>query len=103
MISIDMATMVNYSQGNPGALAFLVDLVKHPNSYASAQILETIKEYESLRGTNLYVLYSDLCNKDIEKVSDVLFLCPQDVVEDACSRQDYSGRELINKYVKWQA
>jgi hypothetical protein len=62
-------------------------------------IFDTLVKADTLRGTNLWVLYSDLCDKDIFKVATLCKNCPQDILEDACSRQDYSGRALVSQYL----
>lgn len=52
----------------------------------------------TIRGTNIWVLYSDLANKDMEIVFKLCSVVPIAILEDACSRQDYSGVELIKSY-----
>ena len=91
--------LASLSQGNPGALTFLVELFKTENIIYSITIMEKIDKIKSLRGTNLYVLYSDLCNKNIELVAKLCKNCPDNILADACSRQDYSGRELVKDYL----
>jgi hypothetical protein len=58
-----------------------------------------LEQTKSIRGTNLYVLWSDLCDKDLNKVEILCKNCPNDILEDACSRQDYSGINLIKEYI----
>lgn len=94
-----MNEIIEYSKGNPGAMTFLMELLKPENFISGITILQKLEEVKSLRGTNLYVLWSDLCNKDISKVVTLCNHCPNDILEDACSRQDYSGRNLIAKYL----
>jgi len=97
-----MQEIIEYSQGNPGALNFLLTVFSNPkgNIDQKAAILIRLRACPTLRGTNLYVLYSDLCDKDIEKVVKLCTYCPNDILEDACSRQDYSGRELVAVYLE---
>lgn len=94
--------IVEWSKGNPGAIVFLIQirlLTTSSEPIAGELILNTLENCESIRGTNLYVLYSDLCNKNMVKVYGLCLACPNDELEDACSRQDYSGRELIKQYL----
>jgi hypothetical protein len=70
------------------------------NIIFSIPIAIKMEEIPTLRGTNLYVLWSDLCNKDIKLVSTLCQNCPKEILEDACNRQDYSGRELVAKYLQ---
>jgi len=51
-------------------------------------------------GTAIYVLWSDICGKDMPKMLAVLRsvqlgFFTREVLRDACSRQDYSGREMV--------
>jgi hypothetical protein len=52
-------------------------------------------------GTDIYVLFSDICGKDVVKTCAVLRavqlgLFEESKLQDACGRQDYSGREIID-------
>lgn len=94
-----MLELFTYAQGNPGALNFLVELLSDDNIQFALPIALKLEAIPSLRGTNLYVLYSDLCNKDMSLVCKLCQSCPNDILEDACSRQDYSGRELVKEYL----
>ena len=66
---------------------------------AIEEFIQKLEEAKSIRGTNLYALWSDLCGKDMAKVETLCKNCPTDILEDACNRQDYSGRELVSEYV----
>jgi len=90
-----------YSKGNPGAVAFLSELLNLTAGVEnSIPIACKLDECPTLRGTNLYVLWNDLCDRDMAKVATLCKLCPNDILEDACNRQDYSGRKIIEKYLK---
>lgn len=91
---------ISWAKGNPGALNFLTTMVHPSNAMMSSSILQKIQSISSLRGTNLYVLWSDLGDKDMKKVAEICRLVPDDVLADACSRQDYSGRDVIAPYLK---
>ncbi len=94
-----MKQIIQWSQGNPGAMSFLMELYKDGNELLSLLILLKLEECKTIRGTNLYVLYSDLCNKDLSLVAKLCKNCPINILEDACSRQDYSSRELVKQYL----
>ena len=91
-----MNEVMEWSQGNPGAITFLLGLVGAGEQ--GFQIFATLRN-SKIRGTDLYVLYSDLANKDLDTISKICANVPMDVLEDACSRQDYSGKELIKEYL----
>ncbi len=93
-----LLTLMRYASGNAGAFDFLTKLfTDHPA--VGLHLIEKIDEIPTLKGANLYILYSDLCNKDMDKVLHLLTTCPNDILEDACSRQDYSGRGLVAPYL----
>lgn len=94
-----MLEIMKYAKGNPGALTFLMELMKPEHMTTALVVMNKLDQIESLRGTNLYVLWSDLCTKDMIKVAKLCEHCPNDVLEDACSRQDYSGRALVAQYL----
>jgi len=95
-----MEQLIEWSKGNPGALHFLCEVFLNTNTdFMEAIVINNkIEKCPTLRGTNLYVLYSDICDKDIKRVAFLCKNCPDDILEDACNRQDYSGKELIEKY-----
>lgn len=92
--------LFNLSQGNPGALRAVMELMKPENIVHSLVIISKLEECPSIKGTNLYVLVNDLCDWNYEKVAKLCEICPNDILEDACSRQDYSGRELVKPYIQ---
>lgn len=90
-----MNTIISLAKSNPGALSFLMELNA---SYVPDQIKDKIKS-SGIVGTDLYVLWSDLCEKDLALVSKLVENCPLEILKDACSRQDYSGRKLVAEYL----
>jgi hypothetical protein len=88
-----------FSNVNPGAVSFLMELLKPENCIYKNEILLKLGEAKTIRGTNLYVLWSDLCKKEMKNVYSLCENCPTDILEDACNRQDYSGFKLIEKYL----
>lgn len=91
-------TVIEAANGNPGALMCVLGLVKEANPIDGIKILMKIEELK-ITGTDLYVLFSDLCNKDYGLMAYLCSNVPNDVLKDASSRQDYSGRELVEKFV----
>jgi hypothetical protein len=91
-----MDTLLDLAKGNPGAANFLINLTH------SSVPVNTVRAIENsgIVGADLYVLYSDLCGRDMDKIVKLVDNCPLDVLKDACGRQDYSGRELIAEYIK---
>lgn len=95
-----MNEIIQLSNGNPGAMVFLMGMISGDvqNSIAGITILPKIKSC-GIKGTDLYVLWSDLCNKDYQLTAKLCRDCPDNILIDACSRQDYSGRELVKEYL----
>jgi hypothetical protein len=94
-----MEQIMRLSNGNPGAMTCLMGLLTGDieNSVAGLTILPKVEEL-GISGTDLYVLWSDLCGKDYQKMAELCKNCLSDVLIDASSRQDYSGRELVKDY-----
>lgn len=88
-----------YAQGNRGAVMFITQLFNYDDDIFGAIDVMSKIERCNIKGTNLYVLYSDLANKDMKMVIKICAKVPDDILIDACSRQDYSGRELIKPYI----
>lgn len=91
--------IMHYAKGNPGAATFLMELFDVRNIEHCIPIAVKLEQIPSLKGTNLYVLWSDLCSRDMSLVAKLCKDCPNDILKDACSRQDYSGRELVAEYI----
>ena len=93
-LSSELAQPFNY-----GTASFLQQLETFDSQATRSRIYDKLIECSSIRGTNIWVLYSDLCDKDLNKVYWLCESCPSDILEDACSRQDYSGRALVAGYL----
>jgi hypothetical protein len=91
--------IIEWSAGNPGAMGFLISCMEPDNIDSSIVIFPFLEKATSIRGSNLYVLWSDLCGRNVKTVARLIENCPVEIIEDACSRQDYSGRELIQDYL----
>ena len=91
--------ILDWSKGNTGAIIFLMKLTLPENSILGISIIQLLMEAKTISGSNLYVLWNDLANKDLDVVRDICFNTPIDILEDACSREDRSGIKLISKYV----
>ena len=95
-----MKELLLLAEGNPGAMNCLMGMLKGDmqNSIYGLTIIPKIKEL-AIFGTDLYVFWSDLCNKDYGVMASMCEICPDDILKEACSRQDYSGRKLIQPYL----
>lgn len=99
-----MDVVVKMSEGNPGATAAIMEILTNGEKIdpfsmgglGSILFLDTLGIY----GTDIYVLYSDICGRDISKTLAVLRATQfgffdGKLLKVACSFQDYSGREMV--------
>lgn len=93
--------IIAIAKGNHGALNCIMGIIEGSisNSVAGLTIIPAIKEYE-IFGDDLYVFWSDICNKDYQKMAKLCKTVPSDLLKEACSRQDYSGRNLLKDYLQ---
>lgn len=98
-----MDVVLKMSDSNPGAMNTLMQIIEYGRTESiQGGGLRYILLLDSLGiyGTDIYVLNSDICNRDIPKMLAVLEavqfgLFSGDVLRDASHRQDYSGRDLV--------
>lgn len=99
------SAVIKMCEGNPGAITALMEILKcakqvDPDDFMGGLgkilALDTLEIY----GTNIYVLWNDICDRNTSKMIAVLranqlgFISDQ-ILKDACHRQDRSGRKII--------
>ena len=97
--------MSKLSEGNPGALVAMIEMYeKNPNIDPQdiTKGLGPLLSLDSLGiyGTDIYILHSDICEKNVVHTlaclrAVQLGIFSGEVLKDACSRQDYSGKNLV--------
>lgn len=92
MTGIEILSLVG---SNPGAMRFVSQMGSRSDT---EEMIEKIRDLPSLRGTNIYVLCSDICGGDLDLVHHLLDAVPREELEQACSKQDFSGKYLVQKY-----
>ncbi len=100
-----MSAVIKMCEGNLGAMTALMEIIKcskqvDPDDFMGGLgkilALDTLEIY----GTNIYVLWNDICDRNTSKMIAVLranqlgFISDQ-ILKDACHRQDRSGRKTI--------
>ena len=100
-----MSAIAKMSDGNPGAATVLVQMLAEggkidPDDFMEGMGAILALDSHAIYGTDIYVLHSDICGKELPKTIAVLRAVQlgffnESVLQDACSRQDYSGRELV--------
>lgn len=99
--------LAGMSDGNPGAINAMLEMStvtmkeKHP-----LDVFYPLLGLDGwgIYGTDIYVLWSDICDKDSEKAVKVIKAAQQGLIDSdllklACSKQDYSGKDMINMEV----
>lgn len=99
-----MDVMMKMSDGNPGALNVLMQMLKSDSidpdaamgGLGSILLLDTWGIY----GSDIYILNNDICDRDLPKTLAVLRatqmgMFSSDILKDACHRQDRSGKALV--------
>lgn len=90
--------MIHLAESNPGAIRFIIALKDADDTTASI-IMDKVLVCK-IKGVDLYILWNDLGDRNLERVANICLEVPNNVLIDACSRQDYSGEELIQPYLK---
>lgn len=97
--------VIKMAEGNMGALNALVMIIKEGSvidpddpmsGIGTILMLDTLGIY----GSDIYVLYSDICDKNIAKTIAVVRAVQFGhfdgrLLQNACNRQDYSGRDIV--------
>lgn len=92
------------SKGNPGAMttlmAILADKTIDPDNIMGGMGVILSLDSIGIYGTDIYVLHSDICGGELAHTLAVLRAVQLgffngETLQDACSRQDYSGRSMV--------
>jgi hypothetical protein len=100
-----MDALIKMGNGNPGALTALMEVMNEieaidpDNALGAVGVLLHLDSLE-IYGTDIYVLWSDICERSNVRMIAVLRavqlgIFPYEKLKDACGRQDYSGKELV--------
>lgn len=99
------SAIVKMVEGNPGAIDACMCLLKEGekinayNTFSGYVYILTLDKC-GIYGTDIYVLWSDICKKNTLNMIAVLTavqlgMFDGNVLADACHRQDYSGRDMV--------
>ena len=93
-----MDNILKLVAGNPGALQCLMGMINEAkNSVYGLTIIPKLEKL-GIKGTDIYVLWSDISDKDYQIMSRLCAIVPDELLVEAASKQDYSGRELLKSY-----
>lgn len=94
MHTLTTQALVAASKGNPGAATAMAEMIKSGYEISVITLIGL-----GIKGTDIYVLWSDICGRDCHKLKKLIDAAPDDILIDAASRQDYSGRQLVAEYM----
>ncbi|CAK7041195.1 MAG: hypothetical protein PEPC_01758 [Peptostreptococcus russellii] len=99
------SAIAKMAEGNPGALNACISLLEESEKIDPQNIMGGLGylldlDKEGIYGTDIYVFWSDICNRETSKMIAVLRAIQLDffsgrVLADACHRQNYSGRDMV--------
>lgn len=104
LISAMMAkSIMHLADNNPGSINALMAIINPTETQVltpeeRAGIMEALKDAK-IHGTNIYVFWSDICDKDLKCMSYIAKNVPSTLLGEACSKQDYTGRILLGEYL----
>lgn len=102
-----MDVVVKMSEGNPGAMNAIMEMLKpenneiDPDSVMGGMMKILALDTLGIYGSDIYILHNDICDRNMVKMFAVLrahqlgFLNGS-LLKDACSRQDRSGKQMID-------
>lgn len=69
-----MTILIKMSEGNPGAVVCLTDMLKKTDWYGDISSIMMILNFDSMElyGSKLYMLWSDCCGKDLTQLELVM-------------------------------
>lgn len=99
-----MQAIIEMADGNPGAGIALMQIAQcrcDPNSHLGAWGPLLTLDSHQIYGWHIYVLFNDICEGNAVKAVAVLRavqlgLFSGEVLAGACSREDRSGRGMVN-------
>jgi hypothetical protein len=97
--------LIRLAESNPSALECLEQLINESQDLVSGANLEKRKqilnfiEANEITGTYLYVLYSDIADKNLDLMHYIIDNAPINKVKAASSVQDYSGRKILKNWI----
>lgn len=87
-------TVATMCEGNPGALVFLIDLIKAEKFETFSALCEI-----GIVGSDLYVLWNDISQRDMGLCVWLVRVTDRETLAYACGQQDRSGREILKNQI----
>jgi len=101
MTSMLSASILHVSDGNPGAIKALMEVINSTETQVLTQeeriaIMTALRD-GNIHGADIYVFWSDICDKDLKCMAFIAKNTSSDLLVKACAVEDYSGRVLLKK------
>lgn len=100
-----ISALVKMAEGNQGAITAMAQIVIEapkidPDDFMGGFGSILSLDSYGIYGSNIYVLWSDICDRDLVKTIGLLRACQlgffsSDKLADACSKEDRSGKSTI--------
>lgn len=84
--------------GNMGTATCLLGLTQPENEPLMNRIIPVVLRL-GIKGSDLYVLWSDISNKDYELMAYLCGSAPDKLLIEASSKQDYSGKHILAHFI----
>ena len=65
-------TLKKTSQGNPGCLLMLIEIIEHHQN-AFFDVVDILTEHD-IRGSRAYMLWNDICERDTSKLISYVYM-----------------------------
>lgn len=90
-----MDVLVEFSEGNPGALTVLMELLQHYKDDPEFLITLMFLDNNEIYGSKLYMLWNDCCNRDINKtIETIKYLKDNNISKETIHKNLDRGRAL---------
>lgn len=85
--------------GNPGSMTCLLELISAPEDklMRSIEIIQRLDEY-GIHGGQIYILWNDLADRNLDRMRDLLWNYPSDLIKEAVGYQDRRGQAMIRRF-----
>lgn len=95
---ISPAYHISFADGNIGAKSFLLSLERYSEENPiSAQYIWEMIQRTKLKGSKLWVLYSDAANQSFEQLYDICWMVDDEVIIQAASEPGNS-KSILNAF-----
>ena len=90
-----MDVLTEFSEGNPGSLTVLMELLQHYKEHPEFLITLMFLDNNEIYGSKLYMLWNDCCNRNIIKIIETIkYLMENNISKETIHKNLDRGRAL---------